>query len=164
MIVSRQPRNPIPWLLLFFACVASTQLVVSYLAQSMVADGTSAPGWVAWLSSSMISPRSRRALHPAPAAFPTGRPATPRFRPLLRATLAVLIIAVIVQPLTGDELDPYVNVQNPVGLLPPWANGILVVCEAIILSLSIASVVVRYRRASVSRSALRSAGTCWRRF
>ena len=41
MIVSRQPRNPIPWLLLFFACVASTQLVVSYLAQSMVADGTS---------------------------------------------------------------------------------------------------------------------------
>ena len=148
MIVSRQPRNPIPWLLLFFACVASTQLVVSYLAQSMVADGTSGARWVAWLSSWMISPAFASLYTLLLQLFPTGRPATPRFRPLLRATLAVLIIAVIVQPLTGDELDPYVHVQNPVGLLPPWANGILVVCEAIILSLSIASVVVRYRRAS----------------
>jgi signal transduction histidine kinase len=148
MIVSRQPRNPIPWLLLFFACVASTQLVVSYLAQSMVADGTSGANWVAWLSSWMISPAFASLYTLLLQLFPTGRPATPRFRPLLRATIAVLIIAVIVQPLTGDELDSYVHVQNPVGLLPPWANGILVVCEAIILSLSIASVVVRYRRAS----------------
>ncbi len=148
MIVSRQPRNPIPWLLLFFACVASTQLVVSYLAQSMVADGTSGAPWVAWLSSWMISPAFASLYTLLLQLFPTGRPATPRFRPLLRATIAIIVIAVIVQPITGDKLDPYTTVDNPVGLLPVWTNGILVVCEAIIICLSIASLVVRFRRAS----------------
>jgi hypothetical protein len=47
VIVSRQPRNPIPWLLLFFACLASSSLIVGYLAQSMIADGTRGANWVA---------------------------------------------------------------------------------------------------------------------
>jgi two-component system NarL family sensor kinase len=148
MIVSRQPRNPIAWLLLFFACTASTQLVVSYFAQSMVADGTSGAAWVAWLSSWMISPAFASLYTLLLQLFPTGRPASPRFRPLLQATVAIIIIAVFVQPVTGDKLDPYTTVDNPVGLLPAWTNGILVVCEAIIVCLSIASVVVRFRRAS----------------
>ena len=80
--------------------------------------------------------------------FPTGQPASPRFRPLLRATVAIILIAVVVEPLTGDKLDPYTTVDNTVGLLPIWTNGILVVCEAIIVCLSIASVIVRFRRAS----------------
>jgi two-component system NarL family sensor kinase len=148
VIVSREPRNPIPWLLLFFACVASTQLVVSYIAQSMVADGTSGANWVAWLSSWMISPAFGALYTLLLQLFPNGRPASPRFRPLVSTTVAVLILALILQPLAGDKLDPYTTVDNPVGLLPVWTNGILVICEAIILCLSIASLIVRFRRSS----------------
>src|ERR1700712_4076111 len=83
LIVARQPRNPIPWLLLFFACVASTDLIVGFVAQSMLADGTRGATWVAWLSSWMISPAFSVLYVLLLQLYPTGRPASPRFRPLL---------------------------------------------------------------------------------
>jgi two-component system, NarL family, sensor kinase len=148
VIVSREPRNPIPWLLLFFACTASSSLVVGYLAQTMVADGSSGANWVAWVSSWMVSPAFASLYVLLLQLFPTGRPASPRFRPLLRVSIAILIAAALIQPITGDTIDPYTNVDNPVGLLPAWTNGILVICEATILCLSIVSLIVRFRRAS----------------
>jgi two-component system NarL family sensor kinase len=147
-IVSRQPRNPIGWLLLFFACDAGTQLLTGYLAQSMLADGTSGAVWVAWVSSWLINPAYGALYLLLLQLFPTGHPASPRFRPLLQASIAILIVAAFVQPITGDNLDPYTSVKNPVGLLPAWANGVLVMGYAVILSLSIVSIVVRFRRAS----------------
>ena len=148
VIVSREPRNPIPWLLLFFACVASTQLVVSYIAQSMVADGTSGANWVAWVASWMISPAFGSLYTLLLQLFPTGARRRRASARCCYATIATLVLAVFLQPLAGDKLDPYTTVDNPVGLLPVWTNGILVICEAIILCLSIASLVVRFRRAS----------------
>jgi signal transduction histidine kinase len=148
LIVSRQPRNPIPWLLLFFACVASTDLIVGYLAQSMLADGTSGARWMAWLSSWMVSPAFSSLYVLFLQLFPTGRPASPRFRPLLRASIAILALAAVIQPLSGDFVDPYAGVRNPVGVLPAWMNGVLLLCEAIIVCLAVVSLVVRYRRAS----------------
>ena len=148
MIVSRQPRNPIPWLLLFFSCTAGTSLIVGYIAQEMLAHGTSGANWVAWVSSWMISPAFASLYVLLLQLFPTGRPPSPRFRPLLRASIAIIIVATLIQPITGDKLDPYTSVSNPVGLLPAWVNGVLVICEACILCLSIVSLVARFRRAS----------------
>ena len=56
VIVSRQPRNAIGWLLLYFACTAGSSLVLGYLAQSMLADGVSGGVWLAWLTSWMVNP------------------------------------------------------------------------------------------------------------
>ncbi|MDX6567656.1 MAG: hypothetical protein QOH15_234, partial [Gaiellales bacterium] len=148
MIVSRQPRNPIPWLLLFFSCTAGSSLIVGYIAQTMLAHGTSGANWVAWVSSWMISPAFASLYVLLLQLFPTGRPPSPRFRPLLRISIAILVVAAVIQPITGGKLDPYTSVSNPVGLLPAWVNGILVTCEACILCLSIVSLVVRFRRAS----------------
>jgi two-component system NarL family sensor kinase len=148
MIVSRQPRNPIPWLLLFFSCTAGTSLIVGYIAQTMLAHGTSGANWVAWVSSWMISPAFASLYVLLLQLFPTGRPPSPRFRPLLRVSIAILVVAAVIQPISGDKLDPYTTVANPVGLLPAWTTGILVICEAIILCLSLVSLVVRFRRAS----------------
>jgi signal transduction histidine kinase len=148
VIVSREPRNPIPWLLLFFAVSGGTDLIVGYLAQSMVADGTSGANWVAWVSSWMLSPAFAALYVLLLQLFPTGRPPSPRFRPLLRVSIAILIVAAVIQPISGYKLNPYTGVANPVGLLPDGVNGVLVICEAIILGLSIVSLVVRFRRAS----------------
>jgi signal transduction histidine kinase len=148
VIVTRQPRNPIPWLLLFFACTAGTQLMVSYIAQSMLADGTTGANWVAWVSSWMIGPAFGSLYLLLLQLFPTGRPASPRFEPLLRASIAVLVIAALTTPFIGDKLDAYETVDNPVGLLPTWATAPYVLAYAVILSLSVVSLVVRFRRAS----------------
>ena len=121
---------------------------MGYLAQSMVADGTSGANWVAWLSSWMISPAFASLYVLLLQLFPTGRPPSARFRPLLRVSIATIIVATLIQPITGDKLDPYSDVSNPVGLLPAWSNGVLVSCEATLLLLSVVSLVVRFRRAS----------------
>jgi two-component system NarL family sensor kinase len=148
VIVSREPRNPIPWLLLFFACTAASSLIVGYAAQTMLADGTAGANWVAWVSSWIVGPAFAALYVLLLQLFPTGRPPSPRFHPLLRATVAILIVAAVIQPLTGENVDPYKNVENPVGLLPMWTTGILLIFEATILVLSIVSLIVRFRRAS----------------
>ena len=60
----------------------------------------------------------------------------------------------IVLPITGDKLDvdAYKGVDNPVGILPSWIGAPIIVLYAVVLVLSIVSIVVRFRRASGPRA------------
>ena len=72
MIVSRQPRNPIPWLLLFFACVAPLAARRELLrpVDGRRRDVRRRLGRMALVVDDQ--PGVRVALHPAAAAVPDG--------------------------------------------------------------------------------------------
>ena len=51
--------------------------------------------------------------------FPDGRPATPRWRPVVIGLMAVATLAIATRMLTGIELDIVPQATNPVGVLGP---------------------------------------------
>jgi hypothetical protein len=154
LIVSRQPRNTIGWLLMFPAGVfAVVGLADNYLQSVVAAQPTLLLLLVAWFSSwswlLYIFPLLLIAL-----LFPSGRPPSRRWNWVGAAVVlwAILLILVasfgkIIQPNVGPELP------NPLGLfsvefllqlIGPWQVGLL-----LLTILCVASLFVRYRRGPV---------------
>ncbi|MDQ4038002.1 MAG: hypothetical protein M3313_06565, partial [Actinomycetota bacterium] len=152
LVVSRQPRNPVGWLLIVigvsFTCIAvSNQLYVHWVLPTGDLSGISTLG--VWLGSWVWIPAMVPAFTLLPLLFPTGRPLTRRWRPLIWyvvvvATLAALGTAFVPGPLGGAPA-----VVNPLGVDVP---GLELVGQAALIGLlpaalaCIASLVVRFRR------------------
>jgi signal transduction histidine kinase len=148
LVASRQPRNPVPWFLLYFATTAGAQVVLGYAAQRMLADGTSGAEWVAWLTSWMVSPAFATLYVLLLQLFPDGRAASPRFARLLPVTVAIIVATTVTQALQRGPVEPYHGFDNPAGVLPEWTAlpGLLGLAAVAILTL--ASLVVRFRAAA----------------
>ena len=147
LVVSRQPRNPVPWFLLFFATTAGLQTVLAYVAQRMLAEGSDGAEWLAWLTDWMVSPAFATLYVLLLQLFPDGKPASPRFRPLVYWTVAVIVLGAALQPLIEGDLQSY-DIENPAGFLPAWTQGPAVAAFAVVSALSLFSVVVRFRASS----------------
>ena len=156
MILSRQPRNVIGWLLMMPALLGILPV------DAYIRSFTSAPlqppvllvislwfaNW-AWLL--LIYP-----IFFIPVLFPTGRPPSPRWRWLLVAGLGMIAIFLFLvtfsQTFRPTELGW--SLKNPIGFLPPddvWEKYFNVLWPAALFSLtllSVASLFVRYRRAA----------------
>ena len=122
LVVSRQPRNPVPWFLLYFATTAGLQIVLAYIAQRMLAEGVDGAEWLAWLTDWMVSPAFATLYVLLLQLFPDGRPASPRFRPLVYWTVAVIVLGAVLQALIEGDLQSY-DIENPAGFLPAWTQG-----------------------------------------
>ena len=156
LVASRQPRNPVGWIVLghaFFFTLGefSRQYAIYGLITEPgslpLAGGMASPAYWAWFPGLML------ALSFLPLYFPDGGLASYRWRPV--AWLAVLATALltataVVRPGTGETR----GVPNPLGVEALGADGSLfaavdVVVPAIWLALagaSVASLVVRFRR------------------
>ena len=153
IVVSRQPRNPVGWILsvigFSFICIAVSNQV--YL-RVVLATGE-APGivpYVVWLGNWAWIPAMIPAFTFLPLLFPTGQPLSPRWRPLVwfvgAAALALAGSAFAPGPLAGS-----VAVRNPMGIdhtAIQTVSGIGGVCLFPAALASIASLVVRFRRSS----------------
>jgi len=156
VIANKQPRNAIVWI--FLGAGFSLGLTVfgeAYAVHGLLGDPGSlpAPELFAWLSN---------VLWPVPVAglvllfqlFPSGRPLSPRWRVLVWITLGVLavLVAASVVLATGTRSDPFVEVLDvDTGAWADVARIAIVVAvfaELALLFLSVASIVVRYRRSS----------------
>ena len=92
LIASRQPRNPIGWLLLFGAlCTALQGFAAQYVVHTLLVDKGSLPAveWVAWFGSTVGS-----LVYPATIVlilllFPDGRLPSARWRPVLWLDIAL---------------------------------------------------------------------------
>jgi signal transduction histidine kinase len=83
--------------------------------------------------------------------FPDGRPATPRWRPVVIGLLAVASLAITIRMFTGIELDIVPQATNPVSLLEPPIQYVTLVGSFMVLfggtALGLISLRTRARRA-----------------
>ena len=160
LILSRQTRNVIGWLLIVPALAFALNPVTSLI----IGDATTVPaapsfwwylalylngaGWVFF-----IFPLFLIAL-----LFPTGKPVSPRWRWAVGYAFGLLVFFLVVAALIdrigplGDTGELLWSVPNPIGFLTqdhvnvifglPWGIGLVV-----LTLLSAASIIVRYRRA-----------------
>jgi hypothetical protein len=164
LIISRQPRNVIGWLLMCPAIAAAIP-AASYIAAYPVAPARVTPllllalwfGNWSWLL--LIFP-----ILFIPVLFPTGRPLSARWRWIIFAGLgmsAVLVFfatfAAKTGPTSGSQ-DGAWTVPNPIGFLPEGAFPMLlwVITLGVLTLASAASLFMRYRRAAgVERAQIR---------
>ena len=153
LVVSRQPRNIIGWLLTLvvgtFVVGEPLENYVDHLASSstptaaaLLAVWFSNWGWLLLIFSLLL----------ILLLFPTGRPPTPRWRWVGVATIAWGTLFVLMTTLLRRLTTPDLSFDNPIGVLGKgtvelmsgfWIVGLLVLLAACALALF-----VRYRRAN----------------
>jgi hypothetical protein len=103
-IARTRPRNPIGWLLVGIGLLSAAQFAAHYYATlGLVAAPGSVPGASvgAWLEGWLWVPTVGSAAVLMPIVFPTGRPLTPRWWPLVWVALAGTVVATL-----GFLLEP----------------------------------------------------------
>ncbi|MEX2458766.1 MAG: histidine kinase [Actinomycetota bacterium] len=159
LIASRRPENPIGWLLIWVACGASFMFVCGEYALLALRDGVG-PRWLGlaaavisnslWSSTFLLLPTFVVLL------YPTGRLPSPRWRPVAWGIAVAIGFALLITLLT-PSLEPFddvgLRIDNPIGVeaLEPYlsaAEQVLFPVLMLGIVLSLASMVVRYRRAA----------------
>ena len=149
VIASRQPRNAVGWIF----CVIPLSLgllIVSAHAFWALALGDETPGrtaqlvgWLGWVWVPAMIPT----LTLFPLLFPTGRPLTSRWRPVVWVAIATLILSAFGQAFKPGRLDGY-PVDNPFGG-GSWINAVNTVGGLLMIATTLASftsLVLRFRR------------------
>ena len=154
VVVSRQPRNAVGWLLVligtFFMYIAvSNELYIQVVLNSDDTPGALAyvvwGGNWAWLF----------AIVPAgtflPLLFPTGRPLTPRWVAVVWLAAAAVTLSFVGSAFKAGPLDGAPAVDNPLGIDSPVVGiiggiGGLLLIPALVASIT--SMILRFRRSS----------------
>lgn len=166
VVVTRQPRNPVGWLLMlvglaFMVIGISNQLYLQVVLPSD--DRTGIVTYVLWAGSWSWLPGMAPAFVFLPLLFPTGRPLSPRWRLLVWISAAALALAIFGAAFKSGRLDGAPAVVNPLGIDHPALAvveqvGIMTFLLAALAS--IASLVVRFRRSrGVERQQLKWVAT-----
>jgi hypothetical protein len=161
LVASRMPRNPIGWLFLGLALIEGVyELAYGYAWYSLTVAApdvwplTDHAAWVAdW-----TSPLSPVLLMLVLVLFPTGRPPSPRWNPVVWSAGVLAAFVLADYALEPGPLDEFPAVANPVAdELPRWLGSVPsdpVVFAAILLG--VASLIVRFRgSAGVERQQLK---------
>ena len=156
LIISRQPRNTIGWLLM-----GHPILIAAFPLEAYINQFSSAPpepsAWLLlalWLGNwswlLLIFP-----ILFIPLLFPTGRPPSPRWRWLIYAGLGMCGFLIFVStfqstlgPISG-EMEGAWSVPNPIGFLSMdyFPYGLWFLALILLTVFCFASLIVRYRRA-----------------
>ena len=158
VLVTRLPRHRVGWLLWASGAAMALTVITQGLANlGLTTSPGSVPGaiWLAWLSASIGGLALFVPALLLPLLYPTGRPPSPRWRPIVVATIATIAAWSVTAALGPFTAGTYpAGVENPlaiggaagdvIALLP----NVLAVALAVELVLAFASIVVRYRRAA----------------
>ena len=157
LLAVRRPRNPMGWLCLGFALVGVSQVAAqAYATHGLIVDFGSLPGatFAAWWSGWTGTPSIFFFMMLLPLLFPTGRPPSRRWRPVLWLVLATMVVSTLVSAFSPGPLAGAPEFVNPVGLgvgeVPAPAGAVFgaAYIGAFITSLLLcaASLVARYRQ------------------
>ncbi len=154
LVVSRQPRNPVGWLLVligfFFMYIAASNEVYTQVVLTG-GDTTGVNAYVAWAGNWAWLFCMVPAGTLLPLLFPTGRPLTPRWRWVVWLAVAGIGLSFVGSAFTTGPLDGALAVDNPLGIDSPvigFIGGLGGICMISALLLSIPSLVLRFRRSS----------------
>jgi hypothetical protein len=152
VVASRQPRNPVGWIL----CVTPLSLGLLVLGVHVfwsfeLAGQEDAAELAAWFSSWVWTPAIFGSFVLFPLLFPTGAPPTARWRPVAWAGVvgcAAMLAGFAFTPGEFEDL-PAVNpvgLGDPLGTAAEVAKGLGFVLLVVGTLAAIASIVVRFRR------------------
>jgi hypothetical protein len=157
LLVVRRPRNAVGWLCLALGLTGTFQLsALAYATHALVTapgtlpGGTLAAWWAGWTATPVYLILTMF----LPLLFPTGRPPSPRWRPLLWASFACFAAFCAFVALTPGPLAGTPQFENPFGVAlldeaaAVLARGILFVSQIALSVACLASVIVRYRHAA----------------
>ncbi len=149
LIASRHPTNAVGWLLLTVSVVLS----LSGVSESYVAH-LDRPGraWVGWVSAWSWHVWVALIAIYLPLLFPTGRPLSPRWRPVAWIGGLALLLNILATAIRPGLLAAESRVVNPVGIegAGSWVGVIDIagsVTSAVACLLAACSMVLRLRRA-----------------
>jgi hypothetical protein len=155
LIASRRPRNPIGWI--FCAVAAALGLLCAaygYADYALYATEDTLPGaeLTAWLTNWLFMVPVFIAPCFLFLLFPDGRPASPRWRPVVWVIAIVAAVAILATALEPGRLDAHPFVENPLGLGGSFGEIVRLVTDVTevaaigVFLVSLASMVVRLRR------------------
>jgi hypothetical protein len=155
LVASRRPRNPIGWLFLAFAVVATFVASADrYAVYVLVEHPGSLPGgdWVAWLASGIWHPAFGFFVF-AFLLFPDGRLPSVRWRPVAWIAAATYLMGGVLGLLWGPLFEEFFPYAEPPFRLPGYdiggvAFGVFIFVNFGLLALSAVSLVLRLRRAT----------------
>lgn len=154
-IIRTHPRHLVGWLLLWIGFISAVQFAAHYYAiyGLLAAPGSvPAPNVGSWLEGWLWVPTVGSAAALLPVVFPTGRPLTPRWRPVIwLAVVAQLVASLGYMLVPGPLIRVPAGGVNPIapGGDPAFADALIAVGMIMFvgcLILAAASLVVRFRR------------------
>lgn len=158
-IVSRRPRNAVGWVFCAALSLAVGFFAEQYAVYSLLVEPRSLPGGeaMAWLATWVSIPGYLAIWTLLLVLFPDGRPPSPRWRPVVWSSAALIALTTVTAALAAESLgtpstEPLVNSKGLAGLAGAGrAVGVLLLAPVCLLGL-----VSRYRRAEgQARSRLR---------
>ena len=150
LVASRQPRNAVGWILLGFGLIGAVQVPAALYADHRFEHGQPAlPGdeVAAWFATWLGQISLFGVVLFLPLLFPTGRPPTARWRPVVWLAGIVLAGTAVSQMLVdGDLGEESWHLHNPFGVLPEDVYNAFNISGAVVVPMGIAALVVRFRR------------------
>jgi hypothetical protein len=149
VVASRQPRNVVGWILCTIPLSLGV-LILSAHAFWSLALADEAPSraatFVAWLGWAWV-PAMIPTLTLFPLLFPTGRPLTRRWRPVVWLSIVTLVLAIVGEAFQPGQLGD-LPVDNPLsgGKWIAVIQGTSVVLMPMTAAASMVSLVLRFRR------------------
>jgi hypothetical protein len=148
LIVSRRPGNVIGWIYALVALVfAAAEFVGSYASRPL-------PGrvWAALLPDPLWVVAVPLGATLLLLLYPTGRPPSPRWRPVVWAAVVATVVAVIASALMPGPMTYLRGVENPLGLQRAgWVLDLIVQVAFVVIVVALfaaaGSLIVRWRRA-----------------
>jgi hypothetical protein len=156
LIASRHGRNLIGWIFCFVAfSLGIISFASGYADYALYARDDPLPGAVlaAWVTGWLFIPAVYVSMCYLFFLFPDGRPASPRWRPVIWAATIVAAVATLATALEPGRFFAFPTVENPFGLREPFgriaivANDITDLAAMPVFLVSLASMVARLRGA-----------------
>ena len=155
VLTLRRPRNAVGWMCFAIAVFGASQAgALAYATQAFNAPGTLPGGTVAaWWAGWSANPPFFVLTIFLPLLFPTGRPPSARWRPLLWAAFASFAMLSVIAAFSPGPLTGAPAFENPFALAflgepaALLARGIIPAGSVAVTISCMASVVVRYRHA-----------------
>jgi hypothetical protein len=150
LVAARAPRNAMGWLFLVIALSQATTNATGSYVYAALANGWSVPGLrvAAWLSMWTWAPGFVTFVTLVPLLFPTGRPPSARWRPVVWLSFFAMASTVGIQAVATSS-DPIYLVSNPafepVGLVAATMNAAMTTIVVASLA-SLAGMTQRFRR------------------